>query len=118
MTVTIEHAGLRADIGDVLVDTGAARTVLAADAVAAVGIVPTAADVLRKMHGIGGTENVYTRTVEALTVGDCGIAGFVIQVGGMDYGFAINGILGMDFLTRTAAVIHLGQRSIEFLATE
>lgn len=35
-------------------------------------------------------------------------------VGGMDYGFEINGILGMDFLKRARAIIDLGKLIIEF----
>jgi hypothetical protein len=32
----------------------------------------------------------------------------------MDYGFEINGILGMDFLTRAGAVLDLGDLTIDF----
>lgn len=39
---------------------------------------------------------------------------FTIQVSGMDYGFVIGGILGMDFLRRSGAVIDLRQLQIEF----
>jgi len=39
---------------------------------------------------------------------------FEIEVGGMDYGFAINGILGMDFLTRSKAIINLATMKLEF----
>lgn len=37
-----------------------------------------------------------------------------VSFGGMDYGFAINGILGADFLTRARAVIELGRLTIHF----
>lgn len=32
----------------------------------------------------------------------------------MDYGFAINGILGMDFLVSAGAIINLREMTIEF----
>jgi hypothetical protein len=32
----------------------------------------------------------------------------------MDYGFRINGILGMDFLTQAGAIINLQEMKIEF----
>jgi hypothetical protein len=32
---------------------------------------------------------------------------FEIEVGGMDYGFGMNGILGMDFLMCTGAILNL-----------
>jgi len=50
------------------------------------------------IHGVGGTEVVFSRQVDKLQVGQQGIERFKIEVGGMDYGFRINGILGMDFL--------------------
>ncbi len=39
---------------------------------------------------------------------------FVIEIGGMDYGFDIQGILGMDFLTTAGAKIDLEKMEIEF----
>lgn len=33
----------------------------------------------------------------------------------MDYGFAINGILGMDFLTRTGAVLNLRDLTLAYV---
>jgi hypothetical protein len=57
---------------------------------------------------------VFTRQVEYLRVGQRGTPGFEIEVGGMDYGFEINGILGMDFLLRTGAILNLRELSLEF----
>lgn len=37
---------------------------------------------------------------------------FTIEVGVMDYGFDINGILGMDFLIETGAIIDLARMEI------
>ncbi|MBL7183164.1 MAG: hypothetical protein ISS50_01810, partial [Anaerolineae bacterium] len=37
-----------------------------------------------------------------------------IEVGGIDVAFDINGILGMDFLLRTGAIINLGTLQIDF----
>ena len=42
------------------------------------------------------------------------LSNFWIEVGGMNYGFEINGIFGMDFLTRAAAIINLRELQIEF----
>ncbi len=41
------------------------------------------------------------------------MAGYV-EIGGMEYGFAINGILGMDYLTRVGAIINLSTLALEF----
>jgi hypothetical protein len=44
------------DIPHVLVDTGSAATLLAADIVAALGIVPLPEDILHTLRGVGGTD--------------------------------------------------------------
>jgi len=39
---------------------------------------------------------------------------FLIEIGGMEYGFAINGILGMDFLIQAGVVLNLRLMTVEF----
>ncbi|MFN2241098.1 MAG: retropepsin-like aspartic protease [Anaerolineae bacterium] len=112
--VTVSYQGTEIEVTDVLVDTGSATTILAADQVARIGIVPELADVLYTVRGVGGIETVFTRRVEHLRIGHREIAGFEIEVGGMDYGFEIQGILGMDFLTQAGAIINLHDLSLGF----
>ena len=52
--------------------------------------------------------------VAYLAIADRGIDGFEVEIGGMDYGFEIDGILGMDFLMRARAVLDLGNLTVEF----
>ena len=94
-------------ISDVLVDTGSAGTLFSTDILGGVGIRPQPSDILRTIRGVGGIEAVFTRTVDRLDLGGASAHDFEIEVGGMDYGFEINGILGMDFLRRVRAVIDL-----------
>ena len=114
-TVSMAYNGIPIEISDVLVDTGSASTILAADIVVNVQIIPRAEDILHAIHGVGGSEVVFTRRIDYLKVGERSIADFEIEVGGMDYGFKINGILGMDFLTRAGAIINLREMRIEFV---
>lgn len=113
-TLTLTHEGATLAITNVLIDTGSATTILAADQVALIGLVPAPDDMLYTIRGVGGTEVVFTRRVEALQLGGYRLPDFEIEVGGMDYGFEINGIVGMDFLTRAKAVIDLGKLMITF----
>ncbi len=115
VTVTVAHKGAITTITDVLVDTGSASTILAADKVKAIQIAPEPSDILYTIRGIGGGEVVFNRKVDCLQVGECRLPEFAIEVGGMDYGFDINGILGMDFLTRAGAMINLREMEIEFV---
>ena len=102
------------EIADVLVDTGAASTVINADFAAQAGVYVSPADTLRRLRGVGGHEHVFTRHVDRLAIGDRGVDQFEVEIGEMDYGFEMGGILGMDFLRAARAVIDLGRLTIEF----
>ncbi len=114
ITVTIAYKGKIVEIPDVLVDTGSGGTVVSVDIVSAIDITPTADDVLHTIHGVGGSEVVFARKVDALTVGEYRINNFEVEIGGMDYGFKINGILGMDYLVNAGAVINFELMEIDF----
>ncbi len=107
VTVRVSHGGRSIDIPDVLVDTGSASTVLSADVVAGIGIVPEPTDRLRTLRGVGGREQVFVRSVDRFEIDGRGLDHFEVEVGGMDYGFSIQGILGMDFLKAMNAVVDL-----------
>lgn len=114
VTLTVGHKGATVEIANVLVDTGSASTVLAADSLAQIGIEPSPEDILHTLRGVGGTEVVYLRIVDFLEVGESKVIDFEIEVGGMDYGFEISGILGMDFLKASGAIIDLRELQITF----
>lgn len=87
---------------------------MAADSLTLIGIEPSVDDTLHTIRGVGGIEVVYLRKAGFLEVGDSQVSDFEIEVGGMDYGFEINGILGMDFLKASGAVINLHEMRIDF----
>jgi len=110
----VAYQGKEATIAHVLVDTGSASTIFAADAVSVIGLAQAPTDKLYAIDGVGGSEFVFTRQVDFLEVDNRRLADFKIEIGGMDYGFEINGILGMDFLTQAGAIINLRELQIEF----
>lgn len=114
ITVAVTHEGKAIEIPNVLVDTGSGGTIFAADVMSAVGISPQAEDVLHTIYGVGGSEVVFTRRVDELRVGQFVMPHFQIEIGGMDYGLDVQGILGMDFLVAAGALIDLKQLRIEF----
>jgi len=113
-TIELVYNGQTLEIPNVLIDTGSGGTLLAADAVAQIGVVPRADDVLHTIRGVGGSEVVFIRAIEQLKVGKFALSNFEVEIGGMDYGFDIRGILGMDFLTAAGAQIDLKNLTIEF----
>ena len=114
ITVALTYRGKQIEVLHVLVDTGSARTTFAADVVAQIGLIPEPEDALLTVRGVGGAEVVFTRVVDRVQVGRQAVEQFEVEIGGMDYGFEINGILGMDFLTRTGAIINLHQLQLDF----
>lgn len=95
-----------------LLDTGSAGTIFSADQLLTIGLVHEPDDEIHRIRGVGGAEFVFTKTVDRLQLGSLIIENFEIEVGGMDYGFAIDGIVGLDFLLAVHAVIDLNQLQI------
>ncbi len=112
--VTVIYRDAELEISDVLVDTGSATTILAADQVARIGIIPEPSDILYTIRGVGGVETVFTRRIGRLRICQREVTDFEVEVGGMEYGFEIQGILGMDFLLQAGATINLRDLSLEF----
>lgn len=114
ITITIAYQGNVTDIPDVLIDTGSASTILEADMVSPIGIIPSYDDMPYTIRGIGGTELVISRRLDYIKIGEHSLSDFEVEIGGMDYGFEINGIIGMDFMTLSGAIINLRELTIEF----
>lgn len=90
---------------DVLVDSGSAGTVLPVDRLRLIGIEPRPSDPIRQIRGIGGVEYVFQRSVQGIEVGELKLRDFPVEIGEVDYGFSIQGILGADFLIASGALV-------------
>ena len=115
VSVIVGYQGIEASIDNVLIDTGSAASIFSVNHMEKFGITPAPYDALRRIHGIGGTEVVFVRCVDYLQVSEFKLTDFEIEIGNMDYGFDIDGILGMDFLTQAGAVINLRTLTITFI---
>jgi hypothetical protein len=112
ISATITHKGQTLTLENVLLDTGSAGTIFSADKVVAAGLEYGTDDTVHRIRGVGGAEFVFTKHAESLAVGDLRLNNFEIEVGAMDYGFAIDGIIGIDFLSQVKAVIDLDRFEI------
>lgn len=108
-TGRIDLQGRSIELRHLLVDTGSAASVFSADALFHLGLVPRPDDRLRRIRGVGGTEFVFTRKIDRLEVGDLVVEEFEIEVGAVDYGFQMEGLVGLDFLIAARAVVDLGR---------
>jgi len=112
VTVLLSYRGRQRLLEDVVLDTGSASSVFSADEVFQIGIEPGLEDQLYRILGVGGSEFVFSKRVDSVSLGEMALSEFEVQVGAMDYGFPIQGILGMDFLLRVGAVIDLDSLEI------
>ncbi len=112
--MSVLHRGRRLDLENVLLDTGSASTIFSADRLLDIDLRCEPTDILNRIRGVGGTEFVFSKTIDRLSLGSLMVADFEIEVGAMDYGFGfeLDGIVGMDFLEQVGAVIDLRHRRV------
>lgn len=112
ISATIVYGGQQLELHNILIDTGSLGTVFASDVVLAIGVVYAESDTVHRIRGVGGTEFVFSKRVEKLTAGELEARDFEIEVGAMDYGFEMDGIIGMDFLIHVGAVIDVSELEV------
>jgi predicted aspartyl protease len=84
VTATLTYRGATVSVPDLLVDTGAASTVINADLAADAGVFLEPRDRLRTLRGVGGREYVFVRDVDRLAIGEHGLDGFEVESGELD----------------------------------
>ncbi len=114
VSITVVHRRQMIKVPNVLVDTGSGGTIFSVDALSKIGIFPEPEDTLHTIFGVGGSEVVFTRKIDELKAETYSMKNFKIEIGGMDYGIDIQGILGMDFLVSAGAKLDLEKMEITF----
>lgn len=112
VTVVLEYGGRKLELDNVLLDTGSASTLFQVDRLTSLDLRMEPEDMIHRIRGVGGTEFVFSKQVDELTIGRLRVRGFEIEVGAMDYGFELDGIIGLDFLRAVRAKINLGDLTI------
>ena len=109
---TIKYRGRSIDLANVLLDTGSAGTIFQVERLMTIDLSMEPEDMIHRIRGVGGTEFVFSKQIDTLAVGGLLVNGFEIEVGAMDYGFDLDGIIGLDFLRAVEAKIDLGNLTI------
>lgn len=112
ISATLFHRGQQITLRNVLLDTGSAGTIFSTDKINEIGLTYEPDDLVHRIRGVGGSEFVFSKKVDRLSIGDLGVDFFEIEVGAMNYGFEIEGIIGLDFLMRVGAVLDLSTMEI------
>lgn len=113
VSMTVVFRGRELKLERVLLDTGSASTLLNADIVQEIGMVPEGNDIVDIIRGVGGVEYVYTKCLDTIVVDKAMLKDFQVEIGNMDYGMEIDGILGFHFLKHARAVIDTGEMQLK-----
>lgn len=103
--VVICYHGEELHLKNVLLDTGSAGTIFSADVVDAIGVKIEPGDFLNKIRGVGGVEVVYSKQFDFVQAGEAALEGFEVEIGEMNYGMEIDGIIGFDYIQSAGLVI-------------
>ena len=87
----------------VILDTGSTGTLFSADKLVAIGLLPEPQDSIHRVWGVRGAEFIFTKRVGCLSLGELKANDFEID---------LEGIVGLDFLMRTGAIIDLARLEI------
>ena len=98
----------------VLVDTGSGSTIIKTDLAESVDIVAEENDMIYRISGVGGSEFVFSKTIDSIKIGEKEADDFTLEIGAMDYGFELDGIIGLDLLQQMKAIINLDKLIIEY----
>lgn len=106
-SIDIKHKGRILTLDNILIDTGSGGTILKMDEVEKIDITIDVTDSIESIQGVGGNEFVYKKVIDEVSLGEFRINNFKVEIGVMDYGFDIDGIIGVNFLKEINAVIDL-----------
>ena len=107
VTLDVSQGGATVTLQNRLLATGCSRTIFATDSVSGVGVVPDADAGLRRMVGSDGVERVVEAQADAVIMDGIRVENITVQLGTLDYGVAMDGIVGLDLLRATRATIDL-----------
>ncbi len=104
---TLVHGNSSITLKNALVDTGSCATVISRDIAHSLGMKPEPTDIINSIQGIGGSESVIEKKIDAICLDDAAAANFGIQIGAMNYGIELEAIIGLDLLTACKVVMNL-----------
>lgn len=116
-SIQISFRGNTKVIENIVIDTGAAESIISPDAVEELGIFAELGDSVNSFYGVGGSlHNFFSKNVDQINFGRVKLDYVKMDFGIIDPKGNINGLLGLDLLMKTGAVIDLKNLSLTFEA--
>ena len=107
-SIKIKYRNMIKTIDNIVLDTGAAETIISPDAVDDIGIFAESHDNISSYYGIGGSiHNFFTKQIDEIWINAVKLQQVKVDFGVIDPKGKINGLLGLDLLLKTNAVINL-----------
>lgn len=102
-------------INNIVLDTGAAETLISPEAVLDIGIEAINSDSVNSYYGIGGDlHSFFSKQVDSIEVDNTKLNNIKLDFGIIDPAGDINGLLGLDILLNLEAQIDLKQLTVNF----
>ena len=112
-SIQISFRGKTKIIKNIVIDTGAAETLISPDAVEDIGIFAELEDSVNSFYGVGGSlHNFFSKNIKQVKLGEDSLEDVKIDFGVIDPKGTINGLLGLDLLIKLGAVIDLKRLSL------
>lgn len=105
-SIELIYNGKSKIINNMVIDTGAAKTLISADVVEDIGLKVEGNDELVVSEGIGGTEISFVKSVDKIVMDNSSIFNKKIDFSHIGYE-DINGLLGLDLLMDVGFIIDL-----------
>ncbi|AGK98577.1 retropepsin-like aspartic protease [Clostridium pasteurianum] len=113
-SINISYKGNSKIIDNVVIDTGAAGSIISPDAVDDIGIYAELGDRIMEYYGVGGSSHIaFIKKINEIKLGSQGIKDIEIDFGIIDTTGEINGLIGLDILIKVGAIIDLKNLNID-----
>ena len=106
-TLKLTYLGKTGVIENVVIDTGATHSILSPDSVRGLELKYGDEDKIVTSVGLGGRQYAFVKEVEKVEFGPFEVNGCTMDFCVIDLTGRVNGLLGLDLLSRVGAVIDL-----------
>lgn len=106
-SVKVFYKGRVKNINKVVIDTGASHSIISTDAVEELGLDIEDTDEIIVSVGIGGKQFSIIKQVDGVEFNGFRIDNCKIDIGEINFGGAINGLLGLDLLMKAEVILDL-----------
>lgn len=111
--IHIEYKGKKKLVENVVLDTGAAHTIINPDSVYDLEVEAEASDEFITMYGIGGEHYAYRKKIDSVSIMFKELKDIEVDFGIIDEEGTINGLLGLDMLLKFGVNINLNKLILE-----